>query len=245
MATSKRSTCPLRGRAQPRRPARIQGEHSTVLGIPLSPANGKSLTILCLGAHSDDIEIGCGGTILRLLKSQACDVHWIVFSAGRARRREALDSARLFLERARNKSIAIRSHRDGFFPYRGAKIKDEFERVKRAVDPDLIFTHYRADLHQDHRLVNELTWNTFRDHFILEYEIPKYDGDLGQPNLFVPVGYEVCEQKVRYLTDAFESQRTKRWFQPETFLGLMRLRGMECNAPSGYAEAFYCRKLVL
>ena len=129
-------------------------------------------------------------------------------------------------------------------PFIGGEVKAVFEELK-PISPDLIFTHHRKDAHQDHRLISELTWNTFRDHFILEYEIPKYDGDLGQPNLFLPVGFEVCEQKVRYLMDAFESQRSKRWFQPETFLSLMRLRGMECNAPSGYAEAFYCRKLSL
>ncbi len=214
-----------------------------MLGIPLSPANGKSLTILCLGAHSDDIEIGCGGTILRLLKSQACDVHWIVFSAGRARRREAFDSAQLFLERAKKKNIAIRSHRDGFFPYQGAKIKDEFERVKRAVDPDLIFTHYRADLHQDHRLVNELTWNTFRNHLILEYEIPKYDGDLGSPNLFVELENSVCRTKIAYLQKTFASQRNKHWFTGDVFSALMRLRGVEAHSQSRFAEAFYARKL--
>jgi len=129
-------------------------------------------------------------------------------------------------------------------PFAGTEVKAVFEEMK-PISPDLIFTHNRNDAHQDHRLIAELTWNTFRDHLILEYEIPKYDGDLGQPSVFLPLDSEVSERKVRYIMDTFESQRSKRWFQPETFRGLMRLRGMECNAPSGYAEAFYSRKLVL
>jgi LmbE family N-acetylglucosaminyl deacetylase len=130
-------------------------------------------------------------------------------------------------------------------PFVGAEVKSAFEELKRTVDPDLIFTHNRRDSHQDHRLIAELTWNTFRDHFILEYEIPKYDGDMGQPSVFVPLDTEIYQKKVANLMEAFATQRSKHWFQPETFLGLMRLRGMECNAPSGYAEAFYCRKLVI
>jgi LmbE family N-acetylglucosaminyl deacetylase len=138
----------------------------------------------------------------------------------------------------------VNNFRDGFFPFEGEQIKNFFEGLKR-VSPDLILTHNRKDAHQDHRLIAELTWNTFRNHLILEYEIPKYDGDMGQPSVFVPIEAEIYQKKVRYLMDAFESQRQKRWFQQETFLSLMRLRGMECNAPSGYAEAFYCRKLIL
>ncbi|HEU0047216.1 MAG TPA: hypothetical protein VFQ43_06400, partial [Nitrososphaera sp.] len=141
--------------------------------------------------------------------------------------------------------VVVKRFRDGFFPYVGAEIKEYFEVLKHAVSPDVIFTHYRGDRHQDHRLLSELTWNTFRDHLILEYEIPKYDGDLGRPNVFVPLEANLCQAKVHYLMDAFQSQRSKRWFQDETFLSLMRMRGMECNADSGYAEAFYCRKLVL
>jgi LmbE family N-acetylglucosaminyl deacetylase len=207
-------------------------------------ANGRSPTILCLGAHSDDIEIGCGGTILRFLEAHpSTRVHWVVFSANAVRRREALRSAGLFLGGARTKNVAIRSHRDGFFPYRGAKIKDEFERIKRIVDPDLIFTHYRSDLHQDHRLINELTWNTFRDHLILEYEIPKYDGDLGSPNFFVELKESVCRTKLSYLRTAFGSQRKKHWFTEEAFSALMRLRGVEARSSTRFAEAFYARKV--
>lgn len=203
------------------------------------------LKILCLGSHSDDIEIGLGGTILRLLSSSRNrEVVWVVFSSGNERDHEARKSAELFLEQAEKKEIIVNDFRDGFFPFDGARIKDFFESLKR-VAPDLIFTHNRKDAHQDHRLISELTWNTFRDHLILEYEIPKYDGDLGQPNLFAPLEQEIYEKKARFLMQVFQTQRLKQWFNQETFLALMRLRGMECNAPSGYAEAFYCRKLIL
>jgi LmbE family N-acetylglucosaminyl deacetylase len=203
------------------------------------------LKILCLGAHSDDIEIGCGGTVLRLLASQQeIEIVWVVFGAGGKREQEARASAALFLSQAKNKNIIVKNFRDSFFPFEGAQIKNFFEELK-STSPDLIFTHYRKDAHQDHRLIEEFTWNTFRNHFILEYEIPKYDGDLGQPNAFAPLDQEIYEKKVRYLMEAFETQRSKQWFGKDTFLALMRLRGMECAAPSGYAEAFYCRKLVL
>jgi len=201
--------------------------------------------ILCLGAHSDDIEIGCGGTVLRLLKANRnIEVYWLVFSATRKRKREALTSARLFLKDADKKRVVVRAYRDGFLPYNGAKIKQEFERLKNSFAPDLILTHTRHDLHQDHRLICELTWNTFRNHLILEYEIPKYDGDLGAPNFFVPVEEGDCRKKIAHLQQAFRSQTAKRWFTEDTFRGLMRLRGMESNSPSGFAEAFYCRKLT-
>ena len=216
--------------------------------MTLIPAElGKQpLHVLCIGAHSDDIEIGCGGTILRLLEVQPhVRIDWIVFSSSAPRRREALRSAGLFLKRGRSKNISIRSHRDGFFPYRGAKIKQEFERLKRRINPTLIFTHYRHDLHQDHRLLNELTWNTFRDHLILEYEIPKYDGDLGSPNLFSPLDESTCRKKAAFLQQAFRTQAPKPWFSDDTFLALMRLRGVEAGSPTGFAEAFYVRKINL
>jgi LmbE family N-acetylglucosaminyl deacetylase len=217
-----------------------------VLGIPLSAEPGKSLSVLCLGAHSDDIEIGCGGTILRLVHSfPSVSFHWIVFSSNRVRRSEALRSANLFLKGAKTKHVAIRSYRDGFFPYQGAKIKEEFEQLKKRLNPDVVFTHYRHDLHQDHRLLNELTWNTFRNHLILEYEIPKYDGDLGSPNVFVPLEESVCKQKAELLDQAFQTQRKKHWFSEGTFFALMRLRGVEANSPTRYAEAFYGRKVNL
>src|SRR6202041_1090143 len=140
---------------------------------------------------------------------------------------------------------SVKAFPDGFMPAVSGEVKKVFEELKQTISPDVVFTHNRKDAHQDHRLISELTWNTFRDHLILEYEIPKYDGDLGQPSVFVPLEVGAYERKVRCIIDAFESQRSKRWFQPETFLSLMRLRGMECNAPSGYAESFYCRKMVL
>jgi len=216
-----------------------------MIALQLGQDRNASLKVLCLGAHSDDIEIGCGGSLLRLLSgNQQLDVTWVVFSSSKEREQEARNSSELFLHKAHRKELIVKTFRDGFFPFDGAQIKDVFENLKR-VSPDLIFTHSRKDAHQDHRLLAELTWNTFRNHLILEYEIPKYDGDVGQPNLFVPLDQAIYESKVSYLMEAFQTQRGKRWFEKETFLALMRLRGMECNAPSGYAEAFYCRKLFL
>ena len=179
-----------------------------------------------------------------LTSQQEIEIVWVVFGAGGKREQEARGSAALFLSQAHNKNIIVKSFRDSFFPFEGAQIKSFFEELK-PISPDLIFTHYRKDAHQDHRLIEELTWNTFRNHFILEYEIPKYDGDMGQPSVFVPLDKEIYEKKVRYLMEAFETQRSKQWFGEDTFLALLRLRGVECNAPSGYAEAFYCHKLVV
>ena len=204
------------------------------------------LQILCLGAHSDDIEIGCGGTILRLAQQYpTCAFHWVVFNAIGPRSAEARRGAELFAGKNAAQAPVLKTFQDGFMPFVGSEVKAVLEELKGKVSPDLIFTHNRGDAHQDHRLLAELTWNTVRDHLILEYEIPKYDGDLGQPSVFVPLEDEVCQKKVRHIMDTFQSQHTKRWFQESTFLSLMRLRGMECNAPSGYAEAFYCRKMVL
>jgi LmbE family N-acetylglucosaminyl deacetylase len=201
--------------------------------------------ILCLGAHSDDIEIGCGGTLLRLAQEYpACTLHWVVFSAIGAREAEARRGAELFAG-SRLKTHVRKTFQDGFMPYVGGDVKAVFEKELKDLAPDVVFTHNSNDAHQDHRLISELTWNTFRNHMILEYEIPKYDGDLGRPSAFVPLEFKVCDQKVRFLMDTFQSQKSKRWFEPQTFLSLMRLRGIECNASTGYAEAFYCRKLVL
>jgi LmbE family N-acetylglucosaminyl deacetylase len=212
------------------------------LRLPLDAA--RRLKVLCLGAHSDDIEIGCGGTILRLAGQYPNAVfHWVVFSAVGVRAAEAKRSAELFAGTTALRPL-LKAFQDGFMPFVGSEVKATFEELK-ATSPDLIFTHNRHDAHQDHRLLAELTWNTFRDHLILEYEIPKYDGDLGQPNLFVPLESELCEKKVCYILEAFQSQQNKHWFRQDTFLSLMRLRGMECNAPSGYAEAFYIRKVAV
>jgi LmbE family N-acetylglucosaminyl deacetylase len=215
--------------------------------LTLRAGAGAPVNILCLGAHPDDIEIGCGGLILDLLaRNRQVNVSWVVFSATATRAREAQASARLFLNGAASKKVTIHRFRDGFFPYDGAKIKKAFEALKRSIPaPDLVLTHYRDDRHQDHRAISDLTWNTFRAHLVLEYEIPKFDGDLGTPNCFVPLSREISLRKTEHLEKAFTTQTDKHWFSAETFLGLMRLRGVECRAPEGYAEAFYARKFVL
>jgi LmbE family N-acetylglucosaminyl deacetylase len=216
-----------------------------MIHLKLDAGKKGALQVLCLGCHSDDIEIGCGGTILRLAEQYPdCNFHWAVFSAIGAREAEAKRGAELFTG-LRVKTQILKMFQDGFMPYVGADVKTVFEKELKHLHPDLVFTHNGRDAHQDHRLISELTWNTFRDHLILEYEIPKYDGDLGQPSVFVPLEAEVYQKKVRYIMDTFQSQRTKRWFEEDMFLSLMRLRGMECNARSGYAEAFYCRKIVM
>jgi len=215
--------------------------------LHLAPRAGTGLQILCLGAHADDIEIGCGGLILDTLANvSTVDVHWVVFSADATREREARRSARSFLRQARRRTVVVHHFRDGFFPYQGKAIKTTFETLKRTVpSPDLVVTHFRDDRHQDHRLISDLTWNTFRDHVVLEYEVPKYDGDLVTPNCYAPLDRSTCARKVEYLGTAFASQRDKPWFSAETFLGLMRVRGVECRAPGGYAEGFHARKVVL
>lgn len=213
--------------------------------LKLSRDAASPLRILCLGAHSDDIEIGCGGTILRLATEYSkCVFHWVVFSAIGVRGEEAQRGAKLFTGGDTLQGLLLKTYQDGLMPFVGAEVKAVFEELK-SISPDLIFTHNRNDAHQDHRLLAELAWNTFRDHLILEYEIPKYDGDMGRPSVFVPLASEFCEKKVRYIMDTFQSQHSRRWFQSDTFFSLLRLRGMESNSPSGYAEAFYCRKLVL
>ena len=201
--------------------------------------------ILCLGAHPDDIEIGCGGTLLTLLNSyRDLEVRWVVFSGTAERAREAKTSADLFLRGAGKATVEVKDFRDGFFPYSGPPIKESFEELKSDFSPDLIFTHFRDDLHQDHRLISELTWNTFRNHMILEYEIPKYDGDLGAPNVFVHLDETVCAQKADHIKQCFVSQRDKHWFRENLFYALLSIRGVESVSPTQYAEAFYGRKMV-
>jgi LmbE family N-acetylglucosaminyl deacetylase len=217
-----------------------------MLKLDFSITEKRPFHLLCLGAHSDDIEIGCGGTILKLLSAHRnISVDWVVFSAEGRRRQEALASARRFLRGAQKATIAIKGFRGSFFPYDGGKIKKTFERLKEKASPDLILTHYRNDLHQDHRVICELTWNTFRDHLILEYEIPKFDGDLGVPNVYVGLTQEICAEKTRNLLGAFASQREKHWFTDDLFMSLLRLRGMEAGRGVRFAEAFYGRKLQL
>lgn len=202
--------------------------------------------VLCLGAHSDDIEIGCGGTVLKLIeKFPNLNFYWVVFTANGERYEEAVASANSFLKGVNQKTILVKSFRERFFPYVGTEIKEFFDRLSKDVSPDLIFTHYRNDLHQDHRMISELTWNAFRNHLILEYEIPKYDGDLGNPNVFVHLSEEIYRQKVTHLMEHFATQSNKHWFTEETFSAILRLRGIESNAPDKYAEAFYSRKIVL
>ena len=201
--------------------------------------------ILCLGAHPDDIEIGCGGTLLRLFAEHpAVRVTWVVFSGTAERRDEAARGADLFLADAGERTVHVESFRDSYFPWDPA-LKDRFHEIAADASPDLIFTHRRDDAHQDHRAVAELTWCAFRDHLVLEYEVPKYEGDLGRPNLFVPLDAATADRKVELLTEAFPSQQARGWFTPDTFRATLRLRGVESNAADGVAEAFHCRKLVL
>jgi LmbE family N-acetylglucosaminyl deacetylase len=204
------------------------------------------IKLLAIGAHSDDIEIGCGGTILKLVQQGAIsEIHWVVLTGESNRADEARASALAAIESVPGHEVILKDFRDGYFPYDGAEIKRFFEELKAQFSPDVIFTHQRADLHQDHRVACELTWNTFRDHLILEYEIPKYDGDMGTPNLYVPLEESLCQKKIAHLMTHFASQMPKRWFKEDLFSGLLRLRGMECNSPTSYAEAFYCRKAML
>jgi LmbE family N-acetylglucosaminyl deacetylase len=217
-----------------------------MLPLLVGGREARPARLLAFGAHSDDIEIGCGGTILKLVDEGAIsEICWVVLSGNRARGAEAEASANALLNGAVEKRVIVRDFKDGFFPYDGGEIKAFFETLKDEFSPDIIFTHQRRDLHQDHRVSCELTWNTFRDHLILEYEVPKYDGDMGSPNMFVPLEADLCRQKVDHLLDHFASQRDKRWFREDLFSGLLRLRGMECQSPTSYAEAFYCRKAVL
>lgn len=208
-------------------------------GFPTPPKS-----VLCLGAHCDDIEIGCGATILRLVEQYPdANYYWIVFSSNEVRFEEASKSANAYLNGVKHKVI-IKSFRNGFFPWVGSEIKEYFEDIKKLTDPDIIFTHYRKDFHQDHRTLGELTWNTFRNHLIMEYEIPKYDGDLGAPNTFFTATKANTQKKIDWLMKYYETQHEKQWFTDETFRSLMRIRGIESNAPEGYAEAFYCSKTV-
>ncbi len=203
----------------------------------------KELKLVVLGAHCDDIEIGCGGALLKLINDyNVTEVKWIVFASNELRKKEAITGAKRFLEGVPTVEIAVLDYNDAYLSQSAYEIKDYFEVIKKQISPDLIFTHFRNDRHQDHRLISDLTWNTFRDHFILEYEIPKYDGDLGQPNFFVTLDEEVAAKKVKYIMESYESQSNKHWFDEETFYSLMRLRGIESANKNKYSEAFYARK---
>lgn len=217
-----------------------------MLGLDFGLPQGKPPSLLFIGAHCDDIEIGCGGSVIELLKGYPeATVHWVVLSSNSVRSAEARKAARLMLRGTSNGEVIVKDFRDCIFPSQLVELKSFVEELKRSISPDLIFSHFRDDLHQDHRVVGELVWNSFRDHMILEYEVPKYDGGLGSPSVFVPLSAAAVKRKVDLLMREFPSQLSRSWFTAETFMALMRLRGIECNAPSGYAEAFYCRKLIL
>jgi LmbE family N-acetylglucosaminyl deacetylase len=216
-----------------------------MLGALLDKRPDERLDVLLVGAHSDDIEIGCGATVLQLAaRYPDLSVHWVVLSAAGDRAREAEECARQFLAGAARSTIRLETFRDGYFPYEGGRVKDYFERLKTEVQPDLVFTHFRDDWHQDHRLVGELTWNTWRRHLILEYEIPKYDPDLGSPNVFVPLEDATVQAKVDYIIGTHRTQASHAWFTRDTLYALMRLRGV-ATGDCRFAEGFYCRKLVL
>jgi len=217
-----------------------------MLNVAFALPKHRGLRVLCLGAHSDDIEIGCGGTLLRLLAERDdVEVCWAVLGSSGERDVEAMEGAAHFLAGANKKDVIVEHFKTSYFPWVGDRIKDFFEGLKERTSPDLIFTHYRDDRHQDHRLISDLTWSTYRNHLILEYEVMKYDGDLGSPNLFVALDEATCRRKADLLIDVFKSQRDKDWFTPDAFLALARLRGIEAKAPDGYAEGFYCRKVVV
>jgi LmbE family N-acetylglucosaminyl deacetylase len=212
--------------------------------LTLATPADRALRVLCIGAHADDLEIGCGGTILSLAAAQPVEICWVVLCATGVRKREALRGADLVLKRAKDRTVIVRQFRDGFLPYQGTKVKEFFEALKPKFVPDVILTHSGGDRHQDHRLVSELTWNTYRDHLILEYEIPKYDGDLTTPNVYVPMTEDVLQTKTTLVLSTFQSQRSKHWLTEETLRGLARIRGIECGAGVRFAEAFHLRKSV-
>ena len=201
--------------------------------------------LLVLGCHCDDIEIGCGGALLHLVNQHPnVEVLWVTFSGNAERQQESAASAAAYLDGAAGHELELYDFRDGYFPWEGDRIKDRFEQVAKRFQPDLIFTHYRHDRHQDHRMVSELTWNTFRNHLVLEYEIPKWEGDLAHPNLYIPLSEDEAHRKVKYLMDCYATQRSRDWFSEDLFLGLMRIRGVECRSPSGFAEAFHAHKAI-
>jgi LmbE family N-acetylglucosaminyl deacetylase len=214
-----------------------------MLPLGLTHPRGRRLRVLALGAHSDDIEIGCGGTLLKF-RAAGAEIHWAVMSGNATRQAEARRGARMFLGREGAGRVTLHGFRDGFFPAQFGEIKETFEAIAARTGPDVVLTHFRNDRHQDHRVMSDLAWNTFRRQVVLEYEVPKWDGDLSQPNLYVPLSRAEASRKIQALLAVFGSQRSKDWFDADTFRGLMRLRGVECRAASGLAEAFHARKLA-
>lgn len=216
-----------------------------MLNTTFAHTKKEGLTLLFLGAHCDDIEIGCGGTLLKMMEAYSINhITWIVFTSDEVRRKEAESSAEQFLESTRSSEVKVLDFKDGYLPSDWSAVKDEFEKIKESLKPDIIFTHCRNDLHQDHRVINELTWNTFRNHLIWEYEIAKYDGDLGSPNVFVTLENRLIEQKKEIILNSYESQLHKQWLDDTLLTSMMRIRGVESASVTGYAEAFYTRKMV-
>ena len=217
-----------------------------MLNTTFSFASQKGLKLLCVGAHCDDIEIGCGGTLLKFIEEyKIAQLKWVVFSSNATRKKEALSSAKQFLKGVHGVDIKVFDFKDGYLPSAWETVKDEFETIKENFAPDIIFTHYRNDLHQDHRVINELTWNTFRNHLIFEYEIPKYDGDLGNPNIFVPLEKQHLNRKKEIILNSFKSQLNKQWLDDTLLTSIARMRGIECASQSDFAEALYCRKITI
>jgi len=217
-----------------------------MINLTFADTGAAPLRVLCLGAHADDIEIGCGGTLLNLVaKVQRLTVHWVVFSGDERRAEEARSSAAALLGNGCEQIVEVLGFQDGIFPHQTPHIKQAFEKIKVGPTPDLVLTHSIGDAHQDHAVIAALTANTFRNHLILGYEIPKYDGDLGRSNAYVHLSEEVAQHKAKAIYEAFPSQRHRDWFSPDTFLSLARIRGIECNAPHGFAEAFHAQKMVL
>lgn len=214
-----------------------------MLQLTFDKPKRRRLRILALGAHCDDIDIGCGATMLALLERHpGAEVTWVAFASSGEREREFRASAKRFLARAGRVRMLVHTFRDGFFPAQYTNIKEVFESLKAVPDPDLVFTHHAPDWHQDHRLICQLTWNTFRNHLILEYEVPKYEGDLSTPNAYVSVSRAQAERKISILWSCYRTQRAKQWFTADTFRGLMRLRGIEGGGATGWAEGFHVRK---
>jgi LmbE family N-acetylglucosaminyl deacetylase len=208
-------------------------------------ALNKKPKILCLGAHSDDIEIGCGASLLRLIEEFSNpELCWVVFSGNERRQKEAVESAAELLVDIKKKRVLIKSFRESYFPYIGEEIKDYFEEIADDFNPDIIFTHFLNDAHQDHRLISHLTWNTFRDHLIFEYEIPKYENDQFTPNVYMTATSALVQKKINMVINNFPSQKEKKWFNEATFRAVLTLRGNESNSPTGYSEAFHCRKII-
>lgn len=217
-----------------------------MLKMNLDIETSRPLKVLCIGAHCDDIEIGCGGTLLKLFATYPNSFcYWVILCSTAERERECRNSAETFLAGVREREVAINHFRDGYLPFQGTDLKDYFESLKGDISPDIVFTHHRHDLHQDHRMVADLTWNTFRNHLILESEIPKYDGDLRSPNLFVELDESHCRQKIDHILAYYKTQKTRTWFDEDTFWALLRLRGLEAHSPTGLAEGFHVRKALL